>query len=188
MPSMQDIEVFREKYYTELHAAARHYDTHAWLALTAFFLLISWIATYAWKGSLLVLEHVPLFLSAGTVASFLLLRYIKVTAALRWIQYKINVVDKAMNDLSGEPPLSLSRFQPLYYIGYKGDESRLETSTAEDILQGLKEHSGKETYFTTVWMQEKLLFIPITRLFMWAMGFVALTGYALALLTLATAY
>ena len=179
-----DLETFREKYYSELHAAARHYDSHAWLALAAFFLLISWVATYTWDGNLFTLNHLPIFFSIGLASSFLLLRYIKVHATLNWIQYKINYIDKAMNDLSGEAPLSLSRFQPLYYIGYKDVEDNMGASTVEDILQSLKTHSGKETYFNTIWMQEKLLFIPTSRLFMWFMGLTALTGYVLAVITI----
>ncbi len=180
---LTDIEAFREKYYSELHAAARHYDSHAWLALAAFFLLVSWVATYKWDGNLFTINHLPIFLSIGLASSFLLLRYIKVHATLNWIQYKINYIDKHMNDVGGEAPLSLSRFQPLYYIGYKNDEDRMGVSTVEDILQSLKRHSGKETFFTTIWMQEKLLFIPTSRLFMWFMGLTALAGYVLAVIT-----
>ncbi len=179
-----NIEAFREKYYTELHAAARHYDSHAWLALAAFFLMISWVATHKWDGNLFALGHLPVFISIGLASTFLLLRYIKVHATLDWIQYKINYIDKTMNELGEETPLSLSRFQPLYYIGYKNDKDTMGASTVEDILMSLKSHSGRETFFTTIWMQEKLLLVPISKLFMWFMGLTALTGYLCAAITL----
>jgi len=178
----------KEDYYKELHANLRHYDAKAWTVTVAFFAAITFVLSQI-RGALWSARNAFTLILFGVISFLLLLKFLKEHAHSLWIQKKINEFDQCSNqELQGkdfylkkdEPSRVLLERNPLFSM-----PSRSENEFSHvDMLVALKGKFRKDPYFDSMPGEERLIRLPVAKIFIWFMIMSSTTSFILGCIIL----